>query len=142
MNQIEIVLCGNAETIGLVKDNFECLGMRKIEGDGKTPTVWEGSFQFWNGGPGYKVGGGYAVVRLAGYGCVRDVAEARKGVALLLSEKDESWPSSEEVESAFEARDEVAERFDEEIERVKVELAAAEAELRREIENGDSARGE
>ena len=119
MNQIEIVLCGNAETIGLVKDNFECLGMRKIEGDGKTPTVWEGSFQFWNGGPGYKGGGGYAVVRLAGYGCVRDVAEAREGVAFLLSEQDESWPSSEDVELAFDERDEVAERFGAEIARVK-----------------------
>jgi len=115
MDQMTIIVCGNDETLGdrrgedseqWWKDNMKnCLTDLVLE-DGIDYRI-ESDYRYWNGGKGY---GHLAVVRIDGYGVVKNKKEARSaviGLAGLPSEPD--FPSSEEIDLVFERVEELEE---------------------------------
>lgn len=111
---ITIVVCGNAETWGstdtdLVDFENRCLDKRCDEFDVEIIS----DFRHWNGGPGYNRFPAY--VRLDGYGPVKSMAEARYALGFMLAgggstpetkvSPPDEWPSSAELEAAFDAVD-------------------------------------
>jgi hypothetical protein len=106
-NRFELVLCTNAETLGLKAADRsrqpENLQLDMIEG------VCESSFQFWNGGPGYK-SAGHVALRLIGFGVIEDEKRAR-GAVVYLAGEGQDFPSSAEIEEAFEALEDAREKF-------------------------------
>jgi hypothetical protein len=129
----ELVLCTNAETLGLQAANRslqpENLQLDMIEG------VCESSFQFWNGGPGYK-SAGHVALRLKDFGVIEDEKRAREAVVYMAGE-GQDFPSSAEIEEAIEALEDAREKSREKFAaalKAALEVEEAEKSLAKESE--------
>lgn len=102
MTTIKLNVCANDEVLGVEGVNFQDGVDAATEGRDFLMVEYRREFSYWNGGAGY--GHGKVAVEIIGYGTVKTEADAKKAVAWLAGE-GKDFPSSDEIESAFEAED-------------------------------------
>ena len=115
MTTIKLNVCENDEVLGVEGVNFQEGVDAAQEGRDFLAVQFRSEFSYWKGGPGYTHG--HVAVEIVGYGTVKTAADAKKAVAWLAKE-GKDFPSSEEIESAFEAEEELEEAIAEAIETV------------------------
>ena len=116
MSSLKVIVCSNHEALCCDRGQVACYteAIYRLERDG-IEIEFNSNFRHWNGGPGYAFGVSY--VRLAGYGPIKDMDDCRKAMCFLLSgggsdrgtrvTPPDDWPSSSEVEAAFDLLGEV-----------------------------------
>jgi len=116
---IALNICGNNEVLGISDDQGEQLNFADMldaaESDGVNCRM-KASYSYWNGGPGYKKVP--VAVTIDGYGTVLNLREAVDGVSWLARNEAE-FPSSEEIATAFETAEKMAEEISEMIKKIQ-----------------------
>ena len=114
MTTIRLNVCGNDEVLGVENIDFQdALDEARDVGEFLEVQL-RTSFAYWNGGPGY--GHGQVAVEVLGFGTVKNEEEAKEAVAWMANYRKE-FPSSAEIEAAFEAKHELQEAIDEAIQK-------------------------
>ena len=120
MTTIKLNVCANDEVLGVDGVNFQDGVDAAQEGRDFLMVECRRDFKYWNGGAGY--GHGHVAVEIIGYGTVKTEADAKKAVAWLAGE-GKDFPSSAEIEAAFEAEEALEDAISEAITKAEAEAA-------------------
>lgn len=102
MATIRINVCGNSEFLGAEVADYRDAIDAALDGRDFLEVELRLSFAYWSGGQGY--GHGLVAVEIIGWGTVKASWMARKAAAWL-AQHGMAFPSSAEIEEAFEVKD-------------------------------------